>query len=38
MQHAKVIYTKMRKNKGKAPDMLDNVKLGGNAIRRLIKD
>jgi hypothetical protein len=37
MEHAKFIYTKMKKNQ-KMPDDLDKVKLGGGALKRLMDE
>jgi hypothetical protein len=34
--HAKFIYSKPTSKYEKAPDAIDKIKLGGNAIKRLI--
>ena len=36
MAHAKFIYSKPTSKYEKAPDAIDKIKLGGNAIKRLI--
>jgi len=36
MAHAKHIYSKPTSKYEKAPDSIDKIKLGGNAIKRLI--
>jgi hypothetical protein len=35
-EHAKFIYSKPTSKYEKAPDAIDKIKLGGNAIKRLI--
>ena len=37
MEHAKIIYSKQRKNE-RMPDSIDKCKLGGNAIKRLLEE